>query len=127
MILSFFCAHKAKLRGRNPFVWFAIGFTFGLLGLLILYLLPPLTSQSLPKVYSSIEPRQKPLFKSSQKLWYYLNSHNQRFGPMSLERLKEIWIENQIFKKTYVWNEEMKDWKLVEELPNLLAHLESKI
>jgi len=140
LIIGAFCSYNAKLRGRNPYAWFAIGLFLGAIGLLILYLLPPKkpTFESTPSVAtpanavaaapdiaveqeSTLVPPSKPA--PPQKLWYYLDEENKRFGPMSFDRLKQAWALDQVKRETFVWNEDMEDWKPVKDLSNLLDQL----
>lgn len=141
LLVAAFCAYSAKLRGRNPFAWFVIGLFFGAIGFLVLYLLPskknPFTfTSSIPnsiQASSKVEkvptenttnpPSSTALPSVSQKLWYYLNEENERFGPMGFKLLKQAWIEDQISRETYVWNEDMENWKPVKEVLPLIEEL----
>jgi hypothetical protein len=136
-LIGSFCAYTAKMRGRHPQRWFIIGVLIGALGLLLLYLLPPknraLASNSqtpLPDKLLSSERAPfedpKPLKRVStpEKLWYYLDENQSRFGPMSFQRLKDIWKNKEIQKETYVWNEEMENWMHIEDAGELLSELE---
>ncbi|CCB89710.1 DUF4339 domain-containing protein [Simkania negevensis] len=136
LIIGAVCAYNAKLRGRSPIAWFAIGLFLGAIGLLILYLLPPkreplssvATSSSakpMPEITPQVTPSlaQQTPAATPQKLWYYLDEDNERHGPMSFDRLKSAWIEDQVTRETYLWNEDMEDWKVVKDLPDLLDEL----
>lgn len=136
LIIGAVCSYNAKLRGRNPTAWFAIGLFLGAIGLLLLYLLPPkqeplssMAASSPGKPVPDATPQAQPSLAPEvptgvpQKLWYYLDDENERFGPMSFERLKQAWIEDQVTRDTYLWNEDMEDWKTVKDLPDLLDQL----
>jgi hypothetical protein len=131
--------HYAKQRGRNPQGWFIIGFLFGIFGLLFLFLLPSkknLPQQQSQKKGSQGVPLDEPQMKSRllqnplieaidpahiSKLWYYLDGANQQFGPMSINALSNAWQEGKVTIKTYVWNEELENWRHFEEVLKPLA------
>lgn len=130
------CFYLSKKRGRNPTAWFAIGLLCGVIGLLLLYLLPtkkpsptlattPPTRMAEPEITLAPQGTTPPTASppTPQKLWYYLDENNKRFGPMSFDALKRAWEEDLFDQDNYVWNEEMSDWKTVGELANLLAKL----
>jgi hypothetical protein len=112
-LLSAYLAHKQK---KNIYLWFSIGFGFGLLGIMALFFLhqqkkPIRKKGTNPIPLASIEGPK-------DKLWYYLDPTHNRKGPMSLEALTSEWRQGKVFSSTYVWNEELSDWKLLE---NFLA------
>lgn len=117
------CSYYAKQKGRDGFAWFFIGLFLGLIGLLLLFILPAKKNlvvqeakeESLP---IEIEPYEiKPVTPKKPTLfWYYLDVENKQFGPMSEEALFLAWKEGKINDKTYVWNEEMENWKFYDEI-----------
>ncbi len=114
LIVGAFTARYAPKKGRDPFLWFFLGTLLGLLGLLILYLLP----SKLPKkqVSASTLPPPQPMIP--QKFWYYLDEKNEQKGPISTSKLQEELKEGNLPNTTFVWNEEMEDWKKVTDLTN---------
>lgn len=50
--------------------------------------------------------------------WYYFHNSKQE-GPISLEKLKELIVSNQIQKTSHVWTKGFVDWKLVKDVPEL--------
>ena len=42
---------------------------------------------------------------------------------MSFDRLKQAWVEDQVARDTFLWNEDMEDWKRVKDLPDVLDQL----
>ena len=102
-------AKKAAARGRNQRAWFAIGFLFGLFGFITLFLLPPITAQVTAEPYTPPEPPADP------ENWYYLDESQERHGPVSRLKLKELLDQKKIDQTTYVWSESFDDWKRVEE------------
>jgi len=106
-VLSAFMAFR---RGKNPYLWFFIGALFGLLGIFALFL--PSFQKKKPRAMG-------PLFKTSivgpiNKFWYYLDESHKQVGPVSLYALKKAWEGKQIHEKTFVWHEELEDWKMLE-------------
>lgn len=121
IVIGVSCSRHARTRGRNPQLWFWIGFIFGILGLIALFLLPSLAIQ---KKRSSVKLRPLPEIPSllkakdpthAQKLWYYLDQEQNQLGPMSLNALTQAWETKKIDKSTYIWNELMDNWQTCEE------------
>lgn len=108
--ISAFLAHK---QGRNPLKWFAIGLLFGIVGLFAIFFIPrqkggpsqePVASPPLPEIGGPAD-----------KFWYYLNSSHEQKGPISHNALTRAFRTKEIGENTYVWNEEMTEWKLLRE------------
>jgi hypothetical protein len=112
-------SHFAKKQNKNPYIWFFIGAFFGVLGLLALFLLPKINKRVSPSEKQSIKRLVTDtniffLNKSREsKLWYYVDNNKQQQGPVSFSLLKNKWNNGIINKSTYVWNDEMKDWKKI--------------
>ena len=108
--LSAYLAHR---RHQNPYKWFLIGFLFGAFGLFAVFFFPQRKKASLPV------PEEKPLPTINgplDKLWYYLDPTHQQQGPMSHNALTTAFREGRISLTTYVWNEELTEWKALQEL-----------
>ncbi|HSX10193.1 MAG TPA: DUF4339 domain-containing protein [Chlamydiales bacterium] len=106
--ISSYLAHK---RGRNPYAWFAIGFLFGIFGIFAIFFAAPKKAAVLP-------PKPEPVLKiqgPSDKFWYYLDPENRQQGPMSLDAITIAWRQGKVDLSTYVWHEEMTDWKQLKE------------
>ena len=117
-------SHLSQKRGRNIRTGFWIGFFFGLIGLLILFLLPVKEKQEKNILLTNTSKKENtnhffsnPLYLD--KLWYYLDNQKQKEGPMSLNKLKKEWEEGKIFPSTYLWSEGMEKW---EKLKNLFEN-----
>ncbi len=126
-IIGAICYRYSKQRGRNPYTWFAIGLLFGILGLIALFVMPPLNRPHNTKNGKDpfIEPTTPTVINHhletldpshSSKLWYYLDQENQQFGPMSIDALTKAWRDGKVHGATYVWNELMENWKRFEEV-----------
>lgn len=103
-------AYLAFKRGKNPYLWFFIGFLFGIFGIFAIFF----TS---PKKAPALTPKQ-PVFRiegPSDKFWYYLDPSNTQQGPMSRDAVNAAWKEGKINLSTYVWHEELPDWKPLKE------------
>ena len=133
IVIGCICSNTAKQRGRNPISWFFLGIALGVIGLIILYILPPKLEMAaaaptpspnndLP-LEVSISPSQASPPKEITILWYYLDNEDKQYGPMSFNALQQAWDEDQITSSTYVWNEEMENWKTLEELPDCLSKI----
>jgi len=125
--LGVLTAYYANTRGRDPYLWFAVGFFFGILGFIALFLFPNLNPPPVekPKVEEP-EPSFVPNPFECQD-WYYLNAEKKNIGPLTLTELKDSWKEGSLDSKSYVWNDTFEDWKKVVEVEGLIKELgESK-
>lgn len=102
-------AYLAYRRGKNPYLWFFIGFFFGALGILFIFFSPkPVPKEEPTPIIPTIQGPK-------DKFWYYLDTLHQQQGPMSHDALTSAWREGKLNLSTYVWNEELPDWKPLEE------------
>ena len=108
--ISAFLAYKRK---RNPYLWFALGFFFGIFGIFAIFFFGP-KKKPAPLDLSPLEP---PLSISgpTDKFWYYLDPAHEQQGPMSHDALTKAFKEGVIGPATYVWHEEMPEWKPLKE------------
>ena len=112
------CAYYGKQRGRDPLNWFFIGLFLGVIGLILLFILPakkaPVLAEEIQKTAPIQEPIEEKEIPSSHKpplFWYYLDAENKQFGPMSFEGLQTAFKEDKINDATYIWNQEMTNWQ----------------
>lgn len=113
LIFGVLSAYFARLRGKNPYLWFFLGMLFGVFGLAFLLFTP----YSLKK--SNTEERNQKTIdipppydaKHNEKFWYYLDAQNTQYGPMSFEALYRLYTTATIFPHTYVWNETLEGWQ----------------
>lgn len=110
-----FSAYFAYKRGRNPYKWFFIGFFFGLLGLFAAVLFLPSSKKKIPASIAVIKPQPR-ILGPSDKFWYYLDPQHKQVGPISYSALSDFLKKGSILPTTYVWNEDMDDWKILKEL-----------
>lgn len=119
-ILSAFLANK---RGRHRYGWFLIGFLLGLIGIALLFLLPKIK----PQETNSPQPRERNLPISQKiiedKLWYYLDNAHKQHGPVGQSYLVNELRGKRLSENTYVWNEDLTEWKKIKDLKKIFDFL----
>lgn len=136
ILLGWVTSYFAQQRGRDPLIWFLIGMLLGLIGLLLLFILPPVEEESGAQSPSeeaelSGEPKMVVEMLDEKSLpfqhlnWFYMDLDHKQIGPISFKQLKDTWMENKVGPGTFVWSEQMSNWKKIEELPDLKIALES--
>ncbi len=116
-VTSYFAAQ----RGRDPFAWFMIGLLLGILGLLLLFLLPPVSESEVPDQKDSQEIEISPVRLQD---WFYLTPDRVQIGPVSFDVLQAAWKESKIGPDSFVWSHGMEDWKKIAELSSLREALQ---
>jgi drug/metabolite transporter (DMT)-like permease len=113
-ITGLITAYIAYRRERKPILWFCIGFFFGLLGLLFFFFVP---RKKKPIPAAPLKPQPQPyVFGPSDKYWYFLDRAQAQVGPMSYTALSNHWKQGEIKPDTFVWHEDLADWKPLQEL-----------
>lgn len=108
--LSAYIAHR---RGRNPYIWFFVGFIFGILGIMAIFFAP---SGKKKAAAAPIDAKPEPTIQGPKdKFWYYLDLSNQQQGPMSHDALTLAWKDGTVNSATLVWHEDLTDWKPLKE------------
>ncbi|PIS01956.1 MAG: hypothetical protein COT85_07375 [Chlamydiae bacterium CG10_big_fil_rev_8_21_14_0_10_42_34] len=105
-------SYLAYKRERNPYIWFVVGFLFGIFGIFAIFF-----AAGKKKSVPSTE-KKEPVFNidgPKDKFWYYLDNLQQRQGPVSHDALTSAWKSGEVDVSTFVWNEEMTDWKPLKE------------
>ncbi|EKE09273.1 MAG: hypothetical protein ACD_16C00199G0003 [uncultured bacterium] len=108
--ISAFLAYK---RDRSPYLWFALGFLFGIFGIFAIFFFTTKKKQQLPNL-----PTKEPMLiieGPTDKFWYYLDLTHKQKGPMSHQALTKAFKEGVVGPSTYIWNEEMPEWKLLKD------------
>ena len=135
LLMGGISAYIAKNRGRNPAIWFFIGLFFGLIGVIVLLILPVVkTSRSTffgirqeePYTIEVTAQQAASCSDLEYKKWYWLDSAHTQMGPVTFSELQTGWREGLITSRSFVWTEGMDAWKQVEELPELRFVLEKK-
>lgn len=123
LILAWTCGNYAKRLGRNQTTWFIAGAFFGILAFLVLIVLAARKPSKKPTSAVPAAPKAPTLAVVSpshaEKFWYYLNDHKEQFGPMSFNGLSRAWSEGAVRELTFVWNEEMENWKHFKDVITL--------
>ncbi len=115
---GFLCAFIAIQKNLNPYKWFAAGFLFSIFAFLALLFVP---RRNIEKIQGAINTQKmqtilKEETKNKVTLWYYLNTERKQCGPMSFQVLKNDWLKGTINPCTYVWNEDMDNWKPIKDI-----------
>ena len=111
------CSYYAKQRGRDATTWFFIGLFFGLIALILLFILP--NKKAAEEAPAPIVEILTPKINTPTLFWYYLDAGNNQFGPMSFDALQAAAKDNKVTDQTYVWNEKMDNWKIFGEIPKI--------
>jgi hypothetical protein len=135
-------SYLAYQRGRDPYIWFALGIFLGILAVLALVLLPPIQSQEEieadQKNQEIIKLREKQVQEQEKienspdlqpqsiqtKEWFYLDKSRQQQGPYSFYIISELWENGDITAHSYMWSNGMPDWRRVHDIPELFNALE---
>jgi hypothetical protein len=133
LIIGAATAYFANQRKRDPLIWFMIGMLLGLLGLLLLFLLPPGKEEGSKETVeleeippqSSIEHHPRPITHDYLvKDWFYYDRSRQRHGPIRFDKLKELWKKGEINEESFIWAEGMTEWLKLEEVHGLYTNLQ---
>ena len=107
-----FAAVYAKKVGKNPVIWFLIGFFLGAIGIFAFMFFGKKTQKPVEvKETVPVLPSLN-LFKGS---WYYAEN-GQILGPVSDYLIKEKFETNELCESTLVWHESMSDWTEIKNL-----------
>lgn len=144
LIIGVFTAYYASVKGKNPFLWFFITCLIGIFAPLTLFILtmfnnPTEESSDQPQMGVSPPPQPKNPSekdglnksvmnndlerKEEDLLWFYLTDDHQQFGPVSVIALRDLWNTGRLGLGNYVWSQGMREWKKLEELPELQSVL----
>lgn len=114
LIIGGWTSYLAKFRGRDPRIWFLLGFCFGLLGLVALLVMPDLSKNQ--EGEEELEITVEPIIPDAvEKQWFYLDADEQQKGPVDYEFLKLLFEDKKISSTSFVWSEGMEEWKTIEE------------
>ncbi|KAG6558796.1 GYF domain 2 [Candidatus Rhabdochlamydia oedothoracis] len=104
----------AQKKGLNPRNWYIAGILFCALAF-IAVLFQRKKNLKIPNPVHKpelipIDPPQR------ENLWYYLDEKGQQFGPISFQALTIAWKNKKIQGESYVWNEDLENWKKFKEV-----------
>lgn len=118
-ILGLGTASLAKVRGRNQTIWFFLGMCFGLVGMLVLYLLPSHKPLKEPAVAVAAPVAAEPstvVIAEPPAEWFFVDKARQQQGPVQLSHLKSKMADKTIDSLTYVWRAGMDNWKKIKDI-----------
>ncbi len=115
-IMGLLTSYIAYRRGRNLYLWFAIGFLFGIFGVMGIFFATRNKKKEIPIASEPVPVPQPIIVGPIDKFWYYLDPAHVQQGPMSHDALTSAWREGKITPNTYVWHEDLSDWKPLQEL-----------
>jgi predicted PurR-regulated permease PerM len=148
ILFGFICSYLAKNRGRNPRTWFILGLLFGLIGLIILLVLPSnktlnnhvqsdtnrfqrekltqTTIQENTQPYPDINSPPSTEEMYQMNTWYYLDKAHNQVGPVNFNILIQEFQKEEITLDSYVWFEGMANWQKIHQVQGLLELLDEK-
>ncbi|VHO03873.1 DUF4339 domain-containing protein [Candidatus Rhabdochlamydia sp. T3358] len=107
-------AHFAQKKGLNPRNWYIAGVLFCALAFIMVLFQRKETLKIPDPVH---KPELVPIYLSQREyLWYYLNEAGQQFGPVNFQALTRAWENKKIQEESYLWNEDLEDWKRFKEV-----------
>lgn len=113
------CSYLAQQRGRDPWIWFIIGFFLGLLGLVLLMILPNVKVNEEKMTVSDqgqcADMKKLNGIEPEKEEWYFLDDEGVQSGPVTLSSLRQLFEDKKISSISYVWSEGMEEWKTIEE------------
>jgi len=114
LVAGIISAYLAYRRGKNPILWFFIGAVLGLIGVFAIFFWTKPRKQPAPLPMAP--PPEPRLIGPADKFWYFLDGSHAQVGPVSYQRMKSHWKEGTLSPTTFVWHEELPDWKPLQEL-----------
>ncbi|MCB1119305.1 MAG: DUF4339 domain-containing protein [Chlamydiia bacterium] len=101
-------SYFARIRGRDPFIWFTVGILLGVFGVLIVLLLPSVKEE---EEEAAPEPPPQVEVPKETRLWFYLNAQNEQQGPVTEEELKNLIDKEILSSESLLWSEGMEEWQ----------------
>lgn len=145
-------AYLAIKKNRNPIGWFLAGMFFGIFGIVLLFILPPLQKSgeqdnndmmssedgeddlqynSFSQLFSPPqlveETAAAKSFPATEEQWFYLDMQKNNIGPLNIEDLLTS-LKNRGSRENinpmeiWVWKKGMNQWEKVKNLPDLRKH-----
>jgi hypothetical protein len=111
-------SYFASQRGRDPLAWFVIGMLLGILGILLLFLLPPIEAANAEKE-EPMPVKETAATPARLVEWYYLDSNRNTVGPLSFSLLTKASFDGLVKADTLVWSQGMAEWKRVDQVQEL--------
>ncbi|HSW72921.1 MAG TPA: DUF4339 domain-containing protein [Chlamydiales bacterium] len=120
ILMGAFNAYLAHRKGKNPYLWFSVGFLFGLIGIIIFLILNRTKAPKEPVVEEAAPVAIPEPIKciGQDRFWYFLDKDRKQCGPLSFLALKKEFYEGNLTNSSFVWNEEMDNWKQIKDIAN---------
>lgn len=106
---------KALKTRQNPYLWFGIGIFFGFYGILAFFLFRFIQKRRKPNPQVALVTPLLPKIILQEGFWYYLDESKATIGPVSHQKLLELFSKGIVDTKTLIWNESLDAWKKLEE------------
>lgn len=121
LITGAMCGLMAYRCGRRPLLWFLLGFLFGLIGVFVLFFLARRTrsSEKQHAVVAGPSPWES-------DYWYFLDGERKRRGPFNLRQLASAAKAGDLKQESWVWNDQLSEWRQVHHLDGLPTELNLK-
>ena len=116
-LFGIIAGYLAFQRKRNHYLWFLLGFVFGIIAIFALIFAPKKKkARRRVQTMRRKEPSAPVLQGPIDKFWFYLDPTHKQVGPVSHSAIAKAFHLGQISKTTYVWHENLSEWKKLEEL-----------
>jgi hypothetical protein len=113
IFFGFWSSYLAKKKERNPTLWFGLGILLGVVGVILIAILPKPVKKMLRRPVVVEPMKELPL----PKIWFYLDRERKAQGPYTTLELKNAL--DRLNQTTFMWCEGMENWKKMKELPEL--------
>lgn len=120
LIMGSLNAYFAYQRGRDPIAWFMLGILLGIIGLIVLFILPklPIREQEDPELApDSYAIKVQNAYDYTTNEWYFLDASRKQQGPVKFRSLQSEWLDGKINSDSFVWSEGMPDWSRISQIP----------
>lgn len=117
VVFGMTASYLASRKKWNPYLWFFLGFIFGIVGLFAVFMVPPKKKVRRRAPAPKRTETPTPVLQGpSDKFWFYLDASHAQVGPISYNAIVKALHQGQISKTTYVWHENLTDWKKASDL-----------
>lgn len=124
IFFGFLGAYVARKKGRNQRTWFILGLVFGILAVLVVWILPDKFRRTLKTPEKVVVAKViLPKNPSLDKVWFYLDKEKKQQGPYYFADFLKSWQKGDIKDESFVWSEGMNEWKKINQIPDLHKEL----
>lgn len=121
IFFGFLTSYFAQKKGRNQRTWFIIGLCLGVIGVVLVLLMPQVQKRRTLKTPKKVvlTPMITPKNPALDKVWFYLDTERKQQGPFYFADFLKSWKKGEIKEDSFVWSEGMSEWKKIQELGDL--------